>query len=320
MASVKVVTPEGEKVGEADLDEAVFGVEPNVAVMHQVVTAQLAARRAGTHSTKTRAEVAGGGSKPWRQKGTGRARHGSIRSPQWRGGGAAHGPKPRDYSQRTPKKVKRLALASALSDRARCDALIVVDRWRFSEPSTSAAAKALDAIGAAGKVLVVLGDDDSHARKSFRNLAVVHCLHYRELNTYDVVNSDVVVFTSETLPPVSGVAPGDDDSADADAAPDDAAEAVAADTEPADTGAVAEDEQAQDEEPQGDETQEDETQEAEPQGEESQGDETREAEAQEQEARVEEVQDVQAQSAEAPDEQAEAPEVQEEEEEARGDA
>ncbi|MCY4175536.1 MAG: 50S ribosomal protein L4 [Acidimicrobiaceae bacterium] len=314
MASVKVVTPEGEKVGEADLDEAVFGVEPNVAVMHQVVIAQLAARRAGTHSTKTRAEVAGGGSKPWRQKGTGRARHGSIRSPQWRGGGAAHGPKPRDYSQRTPKKVKRLALASALSDRARCDALIVVDRWRFSEPSTSAAAKALDAIGAAGKVLVVLGDDDSHARKSFRNLAVVHCLHYRELNTYDVVNSDVVVFTSETLPPVSGVAPGDDDSADADAAPDDAAEAVAADTEPADTGAVAEDEQAQDEEPQGDEPQE-----AEPQGEESQGDETREAEAQEQEARVEEVQDVQAQSAEAPDEQAEAPEVQEEEE-ARGDA
>jgi len=200
MVSLKVVSTAGKKVGEVDLDDAIFGVEPNIGVMHQVVTAQLAARRAGTHSTKSRAEVAGGGSKPWRQKGTGRARHGSIRSPQWRGGGAAHGPKPRNYIQRTPKKMKRLALASALSDRARSERLIVVDRWRFDEPSTSAAVKALDAIGAEGKVLVVLGEGDSNAHKSFRNLAVVHCLNYRELNTYDVVRSDMVVFTSETLP------------------------------------------------------------------------------------------------------------------------
>ncbi len=219
MVSLKVVSPAGKKVGEVDLDEAIFGVEPNIGVMHQVVTAQLAARRAGTHSTKGRAEVAGGGSKPWRQKGTGRARHGSIRAPQWRGGGAAHGPKPRDYRQRTPKKMKRLALASALSDRARSERLIVVDRWRFEEPSTSAAAKALDAIGAEGKVLVVLGEGDSNAHKSFRNLAVVHCLSSRELNTYDIVNSDIVVFTSETLPTgasrLADSEPLDADTADA---------------------------------------------------------------------------------------------------------
>lgn len=207
MSSVAVLAPTGEPVGEVVLDRAVFGVEPNPAVMHQVVTAQLAARRAGTHSTKTRAEVAGGGSKPWRQKGTGRARHGSIRSPQWRGGGVAHGPKPRDYRQRTPKKMKRLALASALSDRAAAGRVIVVDRWRFESPRTVEGKAALAAVGAEGKVLVVLGDADETAWKSFRNLASVHCLHADELNTYDVVDSDVVVFTSDTLPgrpPASG--------------------------------------------------------------------------------------------------------------------
>ena len=207
MGPVKVLTPQGDEVGEVDLDESIFGVEPNIGLMHQVVNAQLAARRAGTHSTKGRAEVAGGGAKPWRQKGTGRARHGSIRSPQWRGGGAAHGPKPRDYSQRTPKKMKRLALAGALSDRARSGRVIVVDRWRFEQPRTRDAVAALDAIGATGKVLVVLSDDDTAAAKSFRNLAPVHCLPYRELNTHDVLNSDVVVFTSDTLP--AGVAATD---------------------------------------------------------------------------------------------------------------
>ena len=212
MGPVRVVTPKGRKVGEVVLDDSIFGVEPHIGVMHQVVTAQLAARRAGTHSTKGRAEVAGGGAKPWRQKGTGRARHGSIRSPQWRGGGAAHGPKPRDYRQRTPKKMKRLALVSALSDRARSDSVIVVDRWRFDGPRTRDAAAALDAIGATGKVLVVLGDDDSDAQKSFRNLPPVHCLHYRELNTYDVLNSDVVVFTSDTLPTGRGTGTSDDDA------------------------------------------------------------------------------------------------------------
>ena len=225
MGPVKVVTPKGRKVGEVVLDDSIFGVEPNTGVMHQVVTAQLAARRAGTHSTKGRAEVAGGGAKPWRQKGTGRARHGSIRSPQWRGGGAAHGPKPRDYRQRTPKKMKRLALASALSDRARSGSVIVVDRWRFDGPRTRDAAVALDAIGATGKVLVVLGDDDADAQKSFRNLPPVHCLHYRELNTYDVLNSDVVVFTADTLPTGRGAGASegeapDGPASDGDEAPD----------------------------------------------------------------------------------------------------
>src|SRR5207237_5328520 len=119
-----------------DWPDEIFGIEPNVAVMHQVVTAQLAAKRSGTHSTKTRAEVQGGGAKPWRQKGTGRARQGSIRSPQWRGGGVAHGPKPRSYRQRTPKKMVRLALLSALSDRAAEQKVLVVDRWTFDAPRT----------------------------------------------------------------------------------------------------------------------------------------------------------------------------------------
>ncbi len=201
MGVVAVMSQSGETVGEADLDEAVFGVELKLGLMHQVVTAQLAARRSGTHHTLGRAEVSGGGRKPWRQKGTGRARHGSIRAPQWRGGGVAHGPKPRDYSQRTPKKMKRLALASALSDRARCGDVVVVDRWDFPEPRTRAAHAALVAIGVADrKVLLVLGDEDDNSQRSFRNLGAVHCLHVRELNTYDVLNSDVVVFTLATLP------------------------------------------------------------------------------------------------------------------------
>src|SRR5438132_4232070 len=136
----------GSKAGDVELADDLFGVEPNAAVMHQVVTAQLAHRRAGTHSTKTRAEVAGGGSKPWRQKGTGRARQGSIRSPQWRGGGIAHGPKPRDYGQHTPKKMVRLALLSALSDRAAGNRVVVVDDWAISEPKTRDGVKLLEAL------------------------------------------------------------------------------------------------------------------------------------------------------------------------------
>ncbi len=204
MASVGVKTQKGGAAGKVALDDAVFGIEPNIGVMHQVVNAQLAARRAGTHSTKTRAEVAGGGAKPWRQKGTGRARHGSIRSPQWRGGGVAHGPRPRDYSQRTPKKMVRLALHSALSDRAAEEAVIVVKEWSFDEPKTKAGIEALDAIGATGKVLVVLGAGDENAWLSFRNIPTVHCLVAGELNTYDVLESDVVVFTEETLPSAGG--------------------------------------------------------------------------------------------------------------------
>jgi large subunit ribosomal protein L4 len=209
MPSVNVKTQAGGSAGKVTLDDAVFGVEPNIGVMHQVVNAQLAARRAGTHSTKTRAEVAGGGAKPWRQKGTGRARHGSIRSPQWRGGGVAHGPRPRNYSQNTPKKMVRLALRSALSDRASEGAVIVVDAWSFDQPRTKDALAALHAIGAAGKVLVVLGDNDQNAWKSFRNIPTVHCLAAGELNTYDVLDSEVVVFTQETLPRSTSSASGD---------------------------------------------------------------------------------------------------------------
>ena len=170
MASVSVKTPTGGDSGTVELPDAVFGIEPNVPVMHQVVTAQLAARRRGTHSTLTRAEVRGGGAKPWRQKGTGRARQGSIRSPQWRGGGVALGPKPRDYSQRTPRKMIRLALRSALSDRAAEGKVLVVDDWAFEAPRTKDAIAALQALGVEGKALVVLGPDDVAAWKSFRNL------------------------------------------------------------------------------------------------------------------------------------------------------
>ena len=198
--SVTMKTQSGGDAGTAELVDTFFGVEPNLPVMHQVVTAQLAARRAGTHNTKTRAEVRGGGAKPWRQKGTGRARAGSSNSPIWRGGGIAHGPKPRDYSQRTPKKMIKLALAGALSDRAADDNVIVVDEWSFDAPKTRDAVAALSAIGAEGKVLLVLGDGDETAWKSFRNLPQVHCMHARELNTYDVLDSDVVVFTKQTLP------------------------------------------------------------------------------------------------------------------------
>ena len=187
-----------------DLDPAVFGIEPNVAVMHQVVTAQLANRRAGTQSTKTRAEVSGGGAKPWKQKGTGRARQGSNRAPHWRGGGVALGPKPRSYAQNTPKKMVRLALRSALSDRHAEQRVVVVDSWGWDGPSTKNAKAALEALGVGGKVLVVLQRADESVWKSFRNLANVHVLDVGELNTYDVLANDWVVFTTSTLPASGG--------------------------------------------------------------------------------------------------------------------
>ena len=200
MATLTVKTPAGADAGKVELDQALFGITPNVPVMHQVVTAQLAARRAGTQSTKTRAEVRGGGAKPWKQKGTGRARAGSSNSPIWRGGGVASGPKPRSYEQKTPKKMKRLALASALSDRASEDKVVVVDAWSFDAPKTKEAIAALTAIGVEGKVLVVLSADETNAWLSFRNLPDVHVLTPGELNTYDVLVNDYVVFTSDTLP------------------------------------------------------------------------------------------------------------------------
>jgi large subunit ribosomal protein L4 len=204
MATLKLTKPTGRASGSVDLDDALFGVEPNVPVMHQVVTAQLAARRAGTQSTKTRAEVRGGGAKPWRQKGTGRSRQGSIRSPQWRGGGVALGPKPRSYAQRTPRKMIRLALASALSDRMADDKVKVLDDWGIDTPSTKRAIEILSSIKVDGRVLVVLTREDEAAWKSLRNLPDVHVLSTGELNAYDVLVSDWVVFTRESLPSASG--------------------------------------------------------------------------------------------------------------------
>ena len=197
---VDVLSTAGKKSGSVELDDAWFGIEPNVAVMSQVVTAQLAARRSGTQSTKTRREVRGGGAKPWAQKGTGRARAGSSRSPIWRGGGVALGPKPRSYRQRTPKKMVNLALRSALSDRAADGKVLVVDAWGWDAPKTKDAKAALEALGATGRVLVVLADGDAVAARSFRNLPEVQLIAARELNAYDVLVNDCVVFTTDTLP------------------------------------------------------------------------------------------------------------------------
>src|SRR4051812_6841930 len=176
MATIMVRDATGGEAGPIQLDDGIFAVQPNVPVMHQVVTAQLAARRAGTQSTKTRAEVRGGGAKPFKQKGTGRARQGSIRAPHWDGGGVALGPKPRSYKQRTPKKMIRLALASALSDRAAQDRVVVIDDWALDGPSTKAGLAALAGLGVDGRVLVVVPAADEVVSKSLRNLPWVHVL------------------------------------------------------------------------------------------------------------------------------------------------
>jgi large subunit ribosomal protein L4 len=190
---------DGKANGDMKLDADVFGIEPNMDVLHQVVTAQLAASRAGTAKTKTRSEVRGGGRKPWRQKGLGRARHGSIRSPIWVGGGVAHGPQPRSFAQRTPKKMKRLALRSALSARAAEAAIRVVEDIDWSTPKTKQAVALLDAMEAQGKTLMVLTQLDGSAAKSFRNLPDVRLVEPGHLTAYDVLWSDQVVFTSHTV-------------------------------------------------------------------------------------------------------------------------
>jgi large subunit ribosomal protein L4 len=205
---VDVRTTAGATVRTIELDDAYFGIQPNVPVMHQVVTAQLAGRRAGTQSTKTRAEVSGGGRKPFKQKGTGNARQGSTRAPHWSGGGVALGPKPRKYDQRTPKKMIRLALHSALSDRAAEGRVVVVEGWSFDAPKTRDAVKALDALGLTGKVLVVLERDDEPAILSFRNLPNVQLLLVGELNAYDVLCNEWVVFTQATVPTGAGAKVG----------------------------------------------------------------------------------------------------------------
>ncbi|MFT6289789.1 MAG: large subunit ribosomal protein L4 [Ilumatobacter sp.] len=227
MAELTLKNAAGKDAGKVELDAAVFGLEPNVPVMHQVVTAQLAARRSGTQSTKTRSEVRGGGRKPYAQKGTGNARQGSIRAPQFTGGGIALGPKPRKYNQKTPKKMVKLATRSALSDRANENQVVVVDSWNFDSPKTKNAKQALDALNLAGNVLVVLTTDDANAFLSFRNIPNVQVINAAELNAYDILCSDWVVFTKDSLPtgtPV-GSTPAPSKKADANPA-DEAGEAA----------------------------------------------------------------------------------------------
>jgi large subunit ribosomal protein L4 len=191
---------EGDVIDTVELDASIFGVVPNIPLMHQVVTAQLAARRSGTHSTKTRSEVSGGGAKPYRQKGTGRARQGTIRAPQFSGGGVAFGPKPRSYAQRTPRKMVRLALFSALSDRLNEGKLRILDAWPFDVPKTKDAVKVLNALELEGRVLVVLSSDDLLAERSFGNLPYVHRVEAAQLTAYEVLANDWIVFTTATVP------------------------------------------------------------------------------------------------------------------------
>jgi large subunit ribosomal protein L4 len=200
MAKVDVLNSSGKKAGSVDLPDEIFGVQVNVPVMHRVVRAQLAAARAGTHATKTRSEVRGGGAKPWRQKGTGRARQGSRRAPQWTGGGVVFGPTPRDHNLRVNKKEKVLALRSALTDRRAGGNLAVVDGLDFDAPRTARAVELLDTLGLADrKLLFVVDGLEEAAIKSFRNLQAVHLITFDQLNTYDVLASDVVVFTRDSL-------------------------------------------------------------------------------------------------------------------------
>ncbi len=197
--NIPVLAAAGQASGEISLDDAIFGARVNVPLMHQIVLAQLAAARAGTHATKTRGEVRGGGAKPWRQKGTGRARHGSIREPQWKGGGATFGPKPRDHSQTVPKKMKVIALRSAVSVRASEEKLFVVDGLAFEKPKTKEAVAALKSWSVEGKVLLVLTADDRNVAYAFRNLPHVHVIAETQLNVYDILNADNLVFSKAAI-------------------------------------------------------------------------------------------------------------------------
>jgi large subunit ribosomal protein L4 len=230
MTTVEILGVDGEVAGSVELPAEVFDVQANIPLMHQVVVAQLAAARQGTASAKTRGEVAGGGRKPYKQKGTGRARQGSIRAPQFTGGGVSHGPLPRDYAQRTPKKMKAAALRSALSDRARNGQVRVVASFVDGDtPRTKTAMATLRAVSEAVRVLVVLGREDEVNWLSLRNVPEVHLLAVDQLNTYDVLVSDDVVFTADALSEFLGIeievaesaSTVDDDSADADEADED---------------------------------------------------------------------------------------------------
>ena len=200
MASVDVRTPAGKANGSVELPAEIFDVQVNIPLIHQVVVAQLAAARQGTADTKTRAEVSGGGRKPYKQKGTGRARQGSTRAPQFTGGGVVHGPHPRDYAQRTPKKMKAAALRGALSDRARDGRIHVISELVAGDtPSTKGAVAAIEALGLDGGVLVVVSRDETASWLSLRNVPTVHVISPDQLITYDVLVCDQVLFTAAGL-------------------------------------------------------------------------------------------------------------------------
>jgi large subunit ribosomal protein L4 len=225
MTTVDVFDAKGMKHAKRELDAAVFDAPVNVPLMHQVVVAGMAGLRAGTHSTKTRGDVSGGGKKPWRQKGTGRARQGSIRSPQWAGGGVAHGPHPRDHSMRVNKKMKKGALRSALTDVVQSGKLAVVDEIAFEAPRTKDAVELLSALELEGKILVVLPEptDAGTVERSFRNLPYVKVAYAGGLGVYDLLNADRVLFTVAALDALEGATDAQAD-APADASADGAGE------------------------------------------------------------------------------------------------
>lgn len=205
MANIAVVDMTGKNVGEITLSDAIFGIQPNAAVMHEAVVNYLANQRQGTQSTLTRTEVSGGGKKPWRQKGTGHARQGSTRAPQWRHGGIVHAPKPRDYYYVINKKERRLALKSALSDKVLSGSLIVLDALTLDSYSTKTVAACLKAIGAAKKTLIVLEDNNSVAVKSAANIAGVKTAQYNTINTYDILNADSLVIVKNAVAKIEEV-------------------------------------------------------------------------------------------------------------------
>ncbi len=205
MPNIQVVDMTGKKVGTIDLSDAIFGIAPNAVVMHAAVVNYLANQRQGTQSTLTRTEVSGGGKKPWRQKGTGHARQGSTRAPQWRHGGIVHAPKPRDYSYSLNKKVRRLALKSALSDKVLGGNLIVLDEFKMDEYKTKAAAACLNAIGAGKKTLVVLDSNNAFAVKSLANIKGAKAAQVNTINTYDIINADTLVIVKGAVAKIEEV-------------------------------------------------------------------------------------------------------------------
>ncbi len=199
MATIEMKDASGKKVKDAELSAAVFEIEPNVHVMHEVVRSQRAARRQGTHDTLTRGQVRGGGKKPWRQKGTGRARQGTIRAPQWAGGGTVFGPHPRSYAFKVPAKVVKLAMRSALSAKLADGEIVVVDQLSFEKPSTKQAAEVLKNLGLEGRVTVIVPDDEVNTFLSFRNLSKVRVIGVSELNTLDFIDNKALVLTDAAL-------------------------------------------------------------------------------------------------------------------------